>query len=177
MSLSRQIPGLRRSCHHRLPDPEKLTWLVLGHGPEQMGAGDATVLLSAAGGLLGNNSGNVIQELKKNFGIDELGVRQGSIDGSGSRQPASRVAGSSVDTTAATGNQIFSVGKRLSSNAMLSYEQTLGKAESIVKLTVNLTRQISIVGRTGSDNALDIFYTISFGKPPRLPRAEPIRKD
>lgn len=177
ISGTAQKPVIKLISDPELPDAEKLTWLILGHGSEQMGAGDATVLLSAAGGLLGNNSGNVIQELKKSFGIDEFGVRQGSIDGTGSRQPASRIAGSSVDTTAATGNQIFSVGKRLSSNAMLSYEQTLGKAESIVKLTVNLTRQISIVGRAGSDNALDILYTISFGKPPRPARVKPIQKD
>ena len=76
-----------------------------------------------------------------------------------------RDAGSNFsDTSSNTGQQILSVGKRLSSNALLSYEQTLGKAEGIVKLTVNLTRQIAIIGRAGSDNALDIFYTLSFGR-------------
>jgi translocation and assembly module TamB len=50
---------------------------------------------------------------------------------------------------------------------LLSYEQTLGKAESIVKLTVSLTRQISVIGRAGSDNALDVFYTFTFGRPER----------
>jgi translocation and assembly module TamB len=74
------------------------------------------------------------------------------------------VAGGGIDTTATTGNQILSVGKRLSSNALLSYEQNLGKAESVVKLTVNLTRQISVIGRAGSDNALDVFYTITLGR-------------
>ena len=77
---------------------------------------------------------------------------------------------SSVDTTATTGSQIFSVGKRLSSNAMLSYEQSLGTVESVIKLTVNLTRQVSVIARAGSDNALDIFYTLTFGQPPRRAR-------
>jgi len=164
-----QRPIVKLISDPELPDPEKLAWLVLGHGPEQMGAGDATVLLSAAGGLLGRDSGNLVGQLKKTFGIDEFGVRQGDIGGTGTRQPTSRVAGSTVDTTASTGSQIFSVGKRLSSNALLSYEQVLGKAESVVKLTVNLTRQVSIVGRAGSDNALDIFYTLSFGRESRPP--------
>ena len=159
-----QRPVVKLISDPELPDSEKLAWLVLGHGPEQMSAGDATLLLSAAGGLLGNEAGGVVQQLKQGFGIDEFGVRQGSLGDVGGRAPSSRVAGSSVDTTAATGNQIFSVGKRLSSNAMLSYEQTLGKAESIVKLTVNLTRRISVIGRAGSDNALDVFYTLSFGR-------------
>jgi translocation and assembly module TamB len=160
-------PVVKLISDPELPDTEKLAWLVLGHGPEQMSAGDATILLSAAGGLLGNNAGSVVQQLKQSFGIDELGVRQGNIGDNGSRQATSRVAGSSSDTLASTGNQIFSVGKRLSSNTLLSYEQTLGKAESIVKLTVSLTRQISVIGRAGSDNALDIFYTFTFGRPER----------
>jgi len=165
-----QRPVVKLISDPELPDAEKLAWLVLGHGPDQMSAGDATVLLGAAGGLLGNDSGNLVGQLKKTFGIDEFGVRQGEIGGGGGRQPASRVAGSSVDTSSTTGNQIFSVGKRLSSNAMLSYEQALGKAESIVKLTVSLNRQISVVGRAGSDNAFDIFYTLSFGKETRNKR-------
>ncbi|PKO87074.1 MAG: hypothetical protein CVU16_16265 [Betaproteobacteria bacterium HGW-Betaproteobacteria-10] len=167
ISGTAQRPNIKLISDPSLPEAEKLAWLILGHGPEQMGAGDATVLLSAAGGLLGNNSGNLIQTLKRNFGIDEFGVRQGDIGSTGGRQAGSRVAAGSVDTTANTGNQILSVGKRLSSNAVLSYEQSIGKAEGIVKLTVNLSRQISLVGRAGSDNALDIFYTMTFGGPAR----------
>lgn len=163
VSGTAQKPIVKLVSEPELPDPEKLAWLILGHGPELMSAGDATILLSAAGSILGSNSGGVVQQLKKGFGIDEFGVRSGQIGDTGSRSQSSRVAGSSVDTTAATGNQILSIGKRLSSNAMLSYEQTLGKAESIVKLTVNLSRQISLIGRAGSDNALDIFYIITLG--------------
>ncbi len=172
VSGTAQKPRIRLISDPELPDPEKLSWLVLGHGPEQMGAGDASVLLSAAGSILGRDSGGIVKELSSTFGIDEFGLRQGQIGDTGSRAPGSRVAGSSIDTTASTGNQILSVGKRLSSNALLSYEQALGEAESVVKLTVNLTREISIIGRAGSDNALDIFYTISFGKPPRSPRGK-----
>ena len=164
VSGTAQKPRVRLISDPELPDPEKLSWLVLGHGPEQMGAGDATLLLSAAGSILGRDSGGIVKQLKTTFGIDEFGVRQGEIGDTGSRALNSRVAGSSIDTTASTGNQILSVGKRLSSNAMLSYEQALGEAESIVKLTVNLTREISVIGRAGSDNALDIFYTITFGR-------------
>lgn len=163
-------PVIKLTSDPELPEAEKLAWLILGHGPDQMGAGDATVLLAAAGGLLGTNSSNVVQELKKTFSIDEVGIRQGDIGGSGSRQPSSRVAGSTIDTTAATGNQIFSVGKRLAPNALLTYEQSLSSAESVVKLTVNLTRQLALIGRAGSDNALDIFYTVNFGKAPKKPR-------
>ncbi|MBL8420217.1 MAG: translocation/assembly module TamB domain-containing protein [Dechloromonas sp.] len=164
-----QKPVARLISDPELPDVEKLSWLVLGHGPDQTGAGDAVVLLSAAGSLLGNQSGGVVQQIKSGFGIDEFGVRQGQIGDLGGRQPGSRVGGGAFDATSTTGNQILSVGKRLSNNALLSYDQTLGKAESVVKLTIFLNRQLSLIARAGSDNALDIFYTISFGGP--LPRA------
>ncbi|HXE39060.1 MAG TPA: translocation/assembly module TamB domain-containing protein [Azonexus sp.] len=157
-------PQVKLISDPELPDTEKLAWLVLGHGSENMSSGDAAILFSAAGGLLGNDSGNLVQQLKKTFGVDEFGVRQGDIGGSGGRQPGSRVAGSNFDSSAATGNQIMSVGKRLGANTLLSYEQSLGRAESVVKLTVNLTRQISLIGRAGSDNALDVFYTLAFGR-------------
>ena len=172
ISGTAQKPVVKLVSDPELPEAEKLAWLVLGHGPEQMGAGDATTLLSAASGLLGNDSGNVIQQIKKTFGFDELGVRQGSLGDTGGRQQISRVAGGSIDTTSSTGQQIFSVGKRLSSNALLSYEQTLGRAEGIVKLTVNLSRRIAVIGRAGSDNALDVFYTLTLGRSENAGKAE-----
>ena len=102
-------------------------------------------------------------QIKKGLGIDELGVRQGNLSDATSRPLTSRVAASGNDTSNATHDSILSAGKRLSSNTLLSYEQSLGKAESIVKLSIQLSRQISLVGRAGSDNALDIFYTFTFG--------------
>ena len=166
LSGTAQRPVVRLISDPEMPDSDKLSWLILGHGPENMGAGDASLLLSAAGGLLGNDSGNVVEQLKRSFGIDEFGVRQGNLDDSGSRQPGSRVVASSIDTTATTGNQILSIGKRLSSSATLSYEQSLGTAESIVKLSIALTREITLIGRAGSDNAVDLFYTLTWGRPP-----------
>jgi translocation and assembly module TamB len=149
-----------------MPDAEKLSWLVLGHGPEQGSAADAAVLLAAAGSLLGNEKGNVVQQIKRATGIDEFGVRQGAIGGSGGSLPSSRVVGGSFDSAATASNQILSVGKRLSNDVLLAYEQSLNKAESVVKLTVRLNRQLALIARAGTDNALDMLYTISFGGPP-----------
>jgi translocation and assembly module TamB len=159
-------PVVRLVSDPELPDTDKLAWLLLGHGAESMGAGDAALLVSAAGELLGNNSGGVVQQLKSTFGIDEFGIRQGSIGGNGGPTPTSRIVGGGVDTTASEGS-ILSVGKRLSANATLAYEQSLTKAESVVKLTVNLTRRFAVIGRAGSDNAVDVLYTLTFGQPPR----------
>ena len=165
-----QRPVVRLISDPEVPDAEKLSWLVLGHGPDQSGSGAAMLLLSAAGGLLGNDSGSLVREIKQGFGIDEFSVRQGDIGGGGGRQISSRVVGNSFNNTSGTSEQILTVGRRLSNNAMLSYEQVLGRAGSVVRLTVNLNRQVSLIARAGSDNALDAIYTITFGEPTRRQR-------
>ena len=166
ISGTAQRPIVRLVSDPDVPDVEKLSWLVLGHGPEQGGAGAAGLLLSAAGSLFGNDSGGLMRQIKQGFGIDEFSVRQGEIGGSGGRQMGSRVVGGSFNTASGTGDQIVSVGRRLSRNVLLSYDQALGRAGSVVKLTVNLNRQVSLVARAGTDNALDMLYTITFGGPP-----------
>jgi len=54
---------------------------------------------------------------------------------------------------------VLRLGKRLTSDVMLSFEQSLGGAESLIKLTYQLGRHLSWVLRSGSE---DIYYTISF---------------
>lgn len=158
-----------------VPDVEKLSWLVLGHGPDQGGAGAAGLLLVAAAGLFGNDSGGVVQQIRQTFGIDEFSIRQGDVGDAGGRQMTSRVVGGAFDSASGTGNQIVSVGRRFSNNVRLSYDQSLGRTGSVVKLTVALTRQISLIARAGTDNAFDAAYTFVFGEPPsrRRPRGEP----
>jgi len=171
-----QRPIVRLVSDPDVPDVEKLSWLVLGHGPEQGGAGAAGLLLSAAGSLFGNDSGGVVRQIKQGFGIDEFSVRQGQIGDSGGRQIGSRVVGGSFNTASGTRDQIVSVGRRLSRNVLLSYDQALGRAGSVVKLTVNLNRQVSLIARAGTDNALDMLYTITFGGPaPRAGRGDSAR--
>jgi len=82
------------------------------------------------------------------------------------------VVGGSFNTASGTGDQIVSVGRRLSRNVLLSYDQALGRAGSVVRLTVNLNRQVSLVARAGTDNALDMLYTITFGGPQPRERRE-----
>jgi len=170
-----QRPIVRLVSDPDLPDVEKLSWLVLGHGPEQGGAGAAGLLLSAAGSLFGNESGGLVRQIKQGFGIDEFSVRQGEIGDSGGRQMGSRVVGSTFDTSAGTGNQILSVGRHLSRNVLLSYDQSLGRAGSVVKLSIALNRQVSLIARAGTDNALDVLYTLTFGEPARRQRAASAR--
>ncbi len=159
-----QHPLIRLVSTPEVPDTEKLSWLVLGRSPEQ-GGGDSAILVAAAQTIFGGQDGGLLSKLQQGLGIDEFGVSSGQIGGL-SRMPTSRVASSTGfgSNSQTVNGQIVSVGKRLSSNALLSYEQSLNTTESIVKLTVNLNRQFSVVGSAGSESALDFFWHYNFGR-------------
>ena len=159
-----QRPIIRLVSTPVVPDAEKLSWLVLGHSPEQQSSGDGSILFAAAQTILGGQDGGVLLQLRRGLGIDEFGVSSGQVGGY-SNLPTSRVASSKGFGSSQTLNgQIVSVGKRLSANTLLSYEQSLNTSDSIVKLTAHLSRRFTVVGQAGSDSALDFFWNYSFGK-------------
>jgi translocation and assembly module TamB len=103
------------------------------------------------------------EQLSRSLGLDELSIGQGEVGGV-SRRATSRVVGSgtAVEGSGTLGGQVLTVGKRLSGDLYLSFEQSLGGAERLVKLTYQLSRRLSLVARGGTDNAIDAYYTFSF---------------
>ncbi|MDT3670626.1 MAG: translocation/assembly module TamB domain-containing protein [Aromatoleum sp.] len=160
---SARRPQVRLVSEPNVPDPEKLSWLVLGRPPTAGSGADLGLLLPAAQALLGGPGGGMTDQMSRSLGFDQFSIGQGELTGV-TRSPTSRVVG---DGTVVTGQgtvsgQVLSLGKRLSSDLFLSFEQSLGGAENLVKLTYQLTRRVSVVARGGSDNSADIYYTISF---------------
>ena len=131
-------PVTRLVSTPNVPDAEKLSWIVLGRVPES-GGFDASLLLAAAGNIIGGSSNG---QVSRAIGVDELSLRQKE---SGDPQ-----------------NQVVIVGKRLSSRAYLSYEQGLTDPGGVTKFTYTLTRRITIVTRTGIEDAIDLFYSFRF---------------
>ena len=123
-----------------LPDTEKLSWLVLGHGLEGGGQQEFALLQIAAGALLSQaESVNFQAQLAEAFRIDRFDVR----------------AGEGEDLT----STVVSVGKRLSSRAMLSYEQSLDGLSQVVKVLYQLTPQVRLEAQAGQQSSFDVFYT------------------
>ena len=58
--------------------------------------------------------------------------------------------------------QIGVIGKRLSKEAYISYEQGLTAVAGVTKLTYTVTPKITLVARAGIDNAIDLLYSLSF---------------
>jgi len=132
-------PSVRLVSTPNVPDAEKLSWIVLGRVPESSGV-DTALLLAAAGGILGGQSSG---QLGKSLGVDEISMSQ---------------------QTGADSQQIqkVTVGKQLSARARISYEQGLNEVGGVTKFTYILTPRITVVTRTGTEDALDLFYTFSF---------------
>ena len=141
-----------------------MTWLVLGRGSDQLAGGDASLLMSAASAIFGGDgSRNVPKDIVQGLGFDEFSI--GSASGAlSSHVPGQTVAGATSTSTSTTNttDQVVSVGKHLMPGLVLAVERGLGDGSGAVKLSWQLTRRITVVGRTGSESAVDINYTFSF---------------
>ncbi len=160
-------PRVRLVSEPNVPDTEKLSWIVVGRGQDQAGSSDSALLLSAATAILGGSSDSLPRQIAQGLGFDQLTVSSGSLGGNQSSLPTTTAAGlttspGSGGSPANLNSQIVTFGKRLSANAYVSYEQSLAGASSVVKLTYNLSRRISIIGRAGTDNSIDLSYVFSF---------------
>ncbi len=163
VSGSARRPQVRLTSVPSVPDPEKLSWIVLGRAPDAGSGADLGLLLPAAQALLGGPGGGMTEELSRSIGFDTFSIGQGELN-STSRAASSRVVGggSTIASGPSVSGQVLSVGKRLGTDLFMSFEQSLGGAETLVKLTYQLSRRVSLIARGGTDNALDLSYSISF---------------
>lgn len=137
-------PRARLVSNPEVPDAEKLSWLVLGRAVESAGTADADKLQGAAVAMAaGLGTAPLQRQLAKAVGLDEL--RLGA-------------------TTTATGQQsgLVTVGKRIGDRIYIAYEQTLTTAESVVRVSYQISRNWSIRTESGRTDAVDLFYTLSF---------------
>lgn len=156
-------PSVKLVSSPEVPDTEKLSWIVLGRAPEGGGSGDVAALIPAAQALLGGPGGGISRQLAAGLGVDEFSIGQGELNSVGRVATSSVVGGGSATRGDATvSGQVLSVGKRLSADTLLSFEQSLSGVEHVVKLTHQLTRQLAVIGRAGTDNAIDLRWSLSF---------------
>jgi len=125
-----------------MTDSEKLSWLVLGHGSDKGSSGaDIRALQAAASYYLGkNNSVSMQSRLTQLTGLDEIGINgTGTLD-----------------------SNMLSLGKRISDQVYINYQQGLTGTKQLVRITYNISRRFSIRAQSGDESALDFFYTFRF---------------
>jgi translocation and assembly module TamB len=136
-----QSPQVRLVSSPSVPDSEKLSWLVLGHGLEDSSGQEFSALQAAAGALLAAGESVTLQQrIAYAAGLEEVSLR-----GAGGLE-----------------NTVLALGKRLSSRAYLSYEQGITGAGSLVKINYTLSKRLSVRAQAGTTPAVDLFYTFSF---------------
>ena len=150
-------PRVRLVSTPDVPEPEKLSWLVLGRGASDATPGDTSVMMAAASALLGNN--NPGSDLGKKFGIDEVKIGRSDAGSVLGVLPQSTVAGRTGTPSAA---EVVSVGKRINNRLQLNFEQGLADAEGTLKLTVRISHQFQILARAGYLPGVDAVYRWTF---------------
>jgi translocation and assembly module TamB len=150
-------PRVRLVSFPDVPEPEKLSWLVLGRGASDATPGDTGVLMAAARALLGNN--NPGSDLTKRLGFDEIKIGRADTASVLGVLPQSTVAGRTGTPSA---SEVVSVGKRLNNRVQLTYEQGLADAEGALKITYRFSRQFQLLVRAGFLPGVDAVYRWTF---------------
>jgi translocation and assembly module TamB len=141
---SAQTPRVRLFSDPELPDSEKLAWLVLGRPASGAGA-EAAVLQQAAIALLaGSDGGPLDGGLAQALGLDALSF-----------------SGNSTNADGSTTSGALTLGKRLADNLYLSYERSLAGTLNTVSIFYDVTRRVTVRARAGSENAVDLIFTLS----------------
>lgn len=150
-------PRVRLVSNPDVPEPEKLSWLVLGRSASDASLGDSAVMMAAARALLGNN--NPGSDLTKKLGFDEIRIGRSDTNSVLGVLPQSTVAGRTGTSSAA---DVISVGRRINDQVHLTYQQGLSDAEGSLKLTWKITQQFQLLARAGYQPGLDAVYRWTF---------------
>jgi translocation and assembly module TamB len=129
-----------------LPEAEKLGWLVLGRAPDSDGA-ETALMQQAALALLGGNGRSLSDSLAQALGLDELSLAAGSSTSS-----------ADGSTSAAS----ITLGKRLSKDFYVSYENSLNGALGMIHVFYDLSRHLTLRAQTGEQSAIDLIYTLRY---------------
>jgi translocation and assembly module TamB len=158
-------PRIRLVSEPDVPDAQKLSWLVLGVGPDDARSGSQMVALQAAAAtLFGGEGGGFVSELQQSLGLDVLTIRNAAASGFDANFGASFPGQAGTGSTPTTGasQDVIAIGKRLGTRMVVTYEQGLRGVWSLLRFQYDLTRRLSVRAQAGTDTALDLLYFYSF---------------
>jgi translocation and assembly module TamB len=130
-------PRVRLVSEPNLSEEEKLSWIMFGQGSNS-GLGQRTASTEALA-FLGNFGG---KKIARGIGLDQFSI--GSSDSG---------------ITGVAGDQFVNLGKSISQKFVLGYEQSITGAESVAKLTYQLSRSWSVLVRGGTINSLNLLFS------------------
>ncbi|MEE9477945.1 MAG: translocation/assembly module TamB domain-containing protein, partial [Roseateles sp.] len=120
-----------------MAETDKLSWLLMGRGPEGLGRTDTALLQRAALALVSGEGEGPTGRVLRNLGLDELSLAQ------------------SDDNTRAT---IVRLGKQLSRRWYVGYERSLNATTGSWQLIYRIAQRFTLRAQGGDDNALDVIW-------------------
>jgi translocation and assembly module TamB len=137
-------PRLRLVSKPEVPDGEKLAWLVLGRNVEATSRSDSEAMQANAMALAAQfGTAPINAQLAKAVGLDEIRLMP------------------STGTGSSTGG-VVSLGKRVAEKIYVTYEYSVSTATSAIMINYQLSKRWSIRTSTGTNDAVDLFYSLSF---------------
>ncbi len=131
---------------------EKLSWLLLGHGPNDSG-GDIGLLFSVGTSFLGSG-----EPFYRKFGIDEVSMRSGDLGAAGSILPAESVVSGLDSGTSDIERRFVNVSKSLSRGFTVSVQQALADTGTVGRISYRLARGLTAELTAGTVNGLALVY-------------------
>ena len=130
-------PRVRLFSEPELSDTDKLSWLVLGRGPDSLGRADTALLQRAALALLSGEGEGGSDKLLRNIGLDEISIKQ---------------------TEGAVPETIVRLGKQLSNRWYVGYERGLNATSGNWQLVYRVAQRFTLRAQSGLDNSLDLIW-------------------
>ncbi|HLS51132.1 MAG TPA: translocation/assembly module TamB domain-containing protein, partial [Burkholderiaceae bacterium] len=140
-------------------EAQKLSWLLLGRGPEDSGGGDAMLLLSVGTALLSEG-----EPFYRKFGIDELSLQTGELGSTGSILPPESVVSGLSAGASSIEQQFVVASKALGRGFVLSIEQALSDTGTVGRASYRLMRGLTAELSVGTVNGLALIYRRFFGR-------------
>ncbi|HEY1611000.1 MAG TPA: translocation/assembly module TamB domain-containing protein, partial [Paraburkholderia sp.] len=136
-----QSPVVKLVSEPSVPDNEKLSWLLFGHGTDQGNNLGQQSAMTTALALLGSAQG---KRIAQTIGLDEFSIGRSEVG--------------------LTDPQVVMIAKAINERLVIGYEQGLQSASNAVKATINLTRYWSVAVYGGTFSGLDLLYTRRFDR-------------
>ncbi|VXB65039.1 conserved hypothetical protein [Burkholderia sp. 8Y] len=140
-----QSPVAKLISEPNVPDNEKLSWLLFGHGTDQGNNIGQQSAMTSALALIGGSSG---KRIAQTFGLDEFSIGSSEVG--------------------LTDQQVVLISKAINERLVIGYEQGLQSAANAVKATLSLSRFWSVTAYGGTYQGVDLSYTRRFNSWMRL---------
>lgn len=149
-------PKISLISYPEVSEAEKLSWLIMGRGPDS-GGGDLAMLLTVGTSFLGGDGTS--EPLHQQLGIDDIAIRKGDVGESGSVLPQRTVG----DSTSYLGQndiseQFLLLSKQLKRGINLSIEQALSGSGTVGRVSYNLIRNLTIDAKVGTVSGVEMVY-------------------